>query len=621
MTSIAPAPVVNISTYKFVELTNLESRRETLRRLTHEHQLRGTILLSPEGINLFVAGDRSGIDALMNHLNSDPLLADLVAKESPSDYQPFNRMLIKIKKEIIAFGIDEVAPGRETSPKLPAKELKRWLDAGKRVHLLDVRNDYEIDVGTFENAVPANVDSFREFPDAIRRLPESMKGEPVVMFCTGGIRCEKAGPFMEKAGFQEIYQLDGGILKYFEECGGDHYDGDCFVFDQRVAVDSALKETGFTQCYLCQAVVSPEQQESEEYVAGKSCPACWQPPQEAMAQVLFRRQQRLQEVVIPLPGSVPYYNRRPLNVPARFADFALIDFLCAWHPHIDRDAWLQKIAASEVVPSPRYGRRQRRKPSSEESLPLSPNRRVRPGERLEHLLPGTVEPDVSTNIEFLYEDDQFVVTNKPAPLPLHPGGRYNRNTLQSFLNAVYAPQRLLPAHRLDANTTGVLVLCRKRSVARVVQKQFEERTVAKTYLARVHGHPAEDSFQCVAAISREAGAGGVREITDEGLEARTLFQVAKRLPDGSSLIKVTPVTGRTNQIRLHLWHLGLPIVNDPVWLPDGETAENCTQAVGLPTLCLHASSVILNDTHGKSRRFSAPTPDWWESDARPSDEI
>ncbi len=614
MTPIATASVVNISTYKFVELTDLESRRETLRRLTHRHQLRGTILLSTEGINLFVAGERSGIDALMHHLNSDPLLEDLVAKESSSDYQPFNRMLIKIKKEIIAFGIDEVDPGRETSPKLPAKELKRWLDEGHSVHLLDVRNDYEIDVGTFENAIPANVDNFREFPDAIRQLPEHMKDEPVVMFCTGGIRCEKAGPFMEQAGFQKIYQLDGGILKYFEECGGDHYDGDCFVFDQRVAVNAALKETGFTQCYICQAVVSPAQQESAEYVAGEICPACWQPPHEAMAQVLERRTQQLKEAVTPLPGSVPYYNRRPLNVPARFADHTLIDFLCGWHPHIEREVWLQKIAASEVIPSPRYGRRKRRKPSPEEALPLNPERRVRPGERLEHLLPGTVEPNVSTDVEFLYEDDQFVVINKPAPLPLHPGGRFNRNTLQSFLNDLYAPQRLLLAHRLDANTSGVLVLCRKRSVARVVQKQFEDRHVAKTYLARVHGHPAEDSFQCVATISREPGAGGVREITDSGLEARTLFQVIERLSDGTSLLQVTPVTGRTNQIRLHLWHLGFPIVNDPVWLPDGRTAENRTLSTDQPPLCLHASSIILHDVNGVSKTFAAPEPEWWKTD-------
>ncbi len=613
MTTIAPDSVVNISTYKFVELNDLETRRETLRKLTHENQLRGTILLSTEGINLFVAGKRTGIDALMKHLNSDALLADLVAKESLSDYQPFNRMLIKIKKEIIAFGIDEVDPLRKTSPKLPARELKRWLDEGRNVHLLDVRNDYEIEVGTFEKAIPANVDHFREFPKAIRQLPETMKEEPVVMFCTGGIRCEKAGPFMEQAGFRNIYQLDGGILKYFEECGGDHYDGDCFVFDQRVAVNAALQETGFTQCYICQAVVSPEQQESAEYVAGESCPACWQPPQKAMALVLQRRQQQLKDVITPLPGSVPYYNRRPLNVPARFADFTLIDFLCGWHPHIERETWLQKIAASEVIPSPRYGRRKRRKPSPEETLPLSSDRRVRPGERLEHLLPGTVEPDVSTDVRFLYEDEQFVVINKPAPLPLHPGGRFNRNTLQSFLNEIYAPQQLLLAHRLDANTTGVLVLCRKRSVARVVQKQFEDRTVAKLYLARVHGHPQEDCFQCVAAISREPGAMGIREITEDGLDAQTQFQVVERLSDGTSLVHATPVTGRTNQIRLHLWHLGFPVVNDPVWLPAGETAENRTLPFDQPSLCLHAASVTLNDINGNTKTFVAPSPVWWES--------
>ena len=612
MTTAVKASVLNISSYKFVTLSNLEQRRDVLKRLTHSLGLRGTILLSPEGINLFVAGKRSAVERLLTELRSEPVLSDLAAKESFSEYQPFNRMLVKIKSEIIAFGMEEVDPIEHTSPKLPAAELKRWLDEGRTVHLLDVRNDYEVDVGTFEAAIPARIDNFREFPQAIEQLPQSMKDEPVVMFCTGGIRCEKAGPYMEQAGFSDIYQLDGGILKYFEECGGDHYDGDCFVFDQRVAVDAALKETGFTQCYACQAVVSPEQQESDRYVAGESCPECWQAPATELANVLRQRMTQLHDVVDPLPGSVPYFNRRPLNVPARFAGLALIDFLCSWHPQIDRDTWLQKIAASEVIPSPRYGRRRRQMPSPEEPLPLDPQRVVRPGERLEHLLPGTVEPDVSVNVDFLFEDENIIVVNKPAPLPLHPSGRFNRNTLQAFVGDVYAPQCPLLIHRLDANTSGVLLLCRKRSAARHFQRQFEDRTVSKRYLARVHGHPLDDHFACDAAISKLPGSAGIREITDDGLESQTEFEVVERLVDGTALLRVTPITGRTNQIRLHLWHLGFPIVNDSVWLQAGETGSNRTLTVDEPTMCLHAWSLSLEDTDGTPRTFTAPGPTWWE---------
>jgi len=219
--------IVNVAAYLFTPLNRLPERREELRTLCRTRQLKGTILLAPEGINLFVAGSREGIDTLLAHLRSDPLMAKLETKESLSDRQPFRRLLVKLKKEIIAFGIESVAPASSTSKKLPAKQLKAWLDEGRQLTLLDTRNDYEVDIGTFRNALPIGVDHFRDFPAAVRKLPEEMKNQPIVMFCTGGIRCEKAGPFMEQEGFREVYQLEGGILKYFEECGGDHYDGDC----------------------------------------------------------------------------------------------------------------------------------------------------------------------------------------------------------------------------------------------------------------------------------------------------------------------------------------------------------------------------------------------------------
>jgi len=285
---------VKIAAYKFVAFDELEKRRAELRNTVERLQMRGTILLSPEGINLFIAGQRENIDEFLRTLREDPMLSDLDVKESLSDHQPFSRMLIKIKSEIIAFGIDGVNPLERTSPKLGAKELKQWLDEGRPVHLLDTRNDYEVEVGTFANAIPAGVDNFRDFPAAVDRLPDRMKTEPIVMFCTGGIRCEKAGPYMEQSGFQKVYQLDGGILKYFEECGGEHYDGDCFVFDQRVAVNPKLEETEHTQCFVCQAVVSPEAQRSENYVAGQSCPDCYREPERQLAERLDQRNAALQ---------------------------------------------------------------------------------------------------------------------------------------------------------------------------------------------------------------------------------------------------------------------------------------------------------------------------------------
>src|SRR6185503_15646103 len=165
-----------------------------------------------------------------------------------------------------------IDPARRPSPKLAARTLKQWLDECRPVTLLDTRNDYEVKLGTFKNARPIGVDHFRDFPDAVRRLPSELKEQPIVMFCTGGIRCEKAGPFMEREGFKNIFQLEGGILKYFEECGGAHYDGECFVFDQRVGVDPSLHETESAQCFNCLTPLTAQEQKDERYRPGKSCP-------------------------------------------------------------------------------------------------------------------------------------------------------------------------------------------------------------------------------------------------------------------------------------------------------------------------------------------------------------
>ena len=266
---------INISTYRFTPLDRLPELRQRLSALCEANELKGTILLSPEGINVFAAGRRPQVEELMRELRTIPGLGDLTAKESPSDHQPFGRMLVKIKKEIIAFGVETVNPARHTSPKLTARELKQWLDEGRPVTLLDTRNEYEVKMGTFAGARSVGIDHFREFPAAVKQLPDESKKQPLVMFCTGGIRCEKAGPYLESLGFEKVHQLDGGILKYFEECGGAHYQGECFVFDERVGVDSSLKATGAVLCASCQMPVTVAQQHQPEYIAGKACPYCF----------------------------------------------------------------------------------------------------------------------------------------------------------------------------------------------------------------------------------------------------------------------------------------------------------------------------------------------------------
>jgi predicted sulfurtransferase len=264
----------NISAYKFAPLGELRTLQAALRTLCAGAEMRGTILLSPEGINVFVSTMPDAGNELINYLRTIPGLADLTPKISESDHQPFNRMLVKIKKEIIAFGVEGIDPSRSPAPRVSPKTLKEWLDQGRPLTLLDTRNAYEVKLGTFRGARVLDLDHFREFPKAAALLPGHLKDQPVVTFCTGGIRCEKAAPFLQSAGFAQVLQLDGGILRYFEECGGEHFEGDCFVFDKRVAVDASLRETGAALCFVCQTPLTESEQEDPRYVMSVSCPYC-----------------------------------------------------------------------------------------------------------------------------------------------------------------------------------------------------------------------------------------------------------------------------------------------------------------------------------------------------------
>ena len=560
--------------------------------------LKGTILLSREGINVFVAGIREGVDQLVAEIRRVPGLQDLQPKYSESEAQPFTRMLVRIKKEIIAFGVESINPGLATSPKLPATTLRQWLDEGRPVTLLDTRNTYEVKLGTFEGALDLNIEHFRHFPEAVQKLPEELKSEPIVMFCTGGIRCEKAGPYMEKAGFRNIFQLDGGILKYFEECGGSHYRGECFVFDQRVGVDPALRETDSTQCFVCQSPLTAQEQKDTRYVAGVSCPFCFQSPAEKMRAAIIAREARMRAISAPNPGSVPYDNIRPVLVPASCEGQTLGEFLCRTFSHHPADKWETLC---------RKGRFTRA-----DGAEADETRIVRAGEKYHFHMPGIVEPDVAADIRILHEDEALIVVNKPAPLPTHPSGRFNKNTLQYFLACAYAPQRPRPAHRLDANTTGVVVWTRTRHFARLLHPQFSGAGLEKIYLVRVQGHPPQDAFSCGAPISAAPGKIGSRQVDEAtGLKAHTDFQVLQRLPDGTSLLEARPRTGRTNQIRIHLWQLGLPVCGDPAYLANGALGTSMTLAPSQPPLCLHSWKLSFHHPITRTQQsFEAPAPEW-----------
>jgi UPF0176 protein len=590
--------IVNIAAYKFLPLTDLRSRRACLQSLCKDADLKGTILLSHEGINLFVAGAARGIERLLGELRSWPGLDDLKPKFSENDQQPFRRMLVRLKKEIIAFGVEGIDPARRTSPKLSAQELKRWLDEGRPVTLLDTRNNYEVKLGTFRGALPIGIDHFRDFPRAVAQLPAQLQKQPIVMFCTGGIRCEKAGPYLERAGFESVYQLDGGILKYFEEVGGEHYEGECFVFDQRVGLDPSLHETGSSQCFNCQSPLSPADQEHPHHVPGKSCRYCFKTPAQLRAATIAQRNQQIERLARCLPGSRPYDHLKPVNIPAVFDGKPLIAALCGIFPHIPVETWRGRFATGTML--------------NADGAATTPDRIVRSGERYLHRVPAVIEPDVNMQVEVLYEDEALVVLNKPAPLPMHPGGRFLRNTLQYVLDTVYSPQKPRPSHRLDANTTGVLIVARTRHFAGQIQPQFADGTVKKEYLVRVGGQPAWDELVCAAPISSNAGKLGSRTVDEQsGLAASTDFRVQRRLADGTTLLEARPLTGRTNQIRIHLAHLGYPVCGDPAYLTGNTLGASQTLGLEDAPLCLHAWRVTFrHPLDHQPVTFSAAPPRW-----------
>jgi UPF0176 protein len=236
--------ILNIAGYRFVALHHLPQLRAAFKTRCEELALKGTILLAGEGINLFLAGAAAEVEAFLDVLRSDAHFASIEIKRSWSAGQPFNRLLVKIKREIVSMQRPEINSCETPAPRLAPRELKRWLDQGRAIVLLDTRNQFEVDLGTFENTLSLGLKSFSDFPRATPALPEELKDKPVVAFCTGGIRCEKAARWLIMQGYREVYQLEGGILNYFEQCGGAHFRGECFVFDQRLALDAGLRPAG-----------------------------------------------------------------------------------------------------------------------------------------------------------------------------------------------------------------------------------------------------------------------------------------------------------------------------------------------------------------------------------------
>jgi UPF0176 protein len=238
--------VLNIAGYRFVALDDPATLRGSLLALGGACELRGTILLAPEGINFCLAGPEGATRAFLAELRRDPRFTGLEAKESRSAGQPFRKLLVKVKREIIRMNHPAIQPAQGRAPAIDALTVRRWLDQGhddegRPVVTLDTRNAFEVDHGTFEGAIDWRLSKFSEFPQAFQAHRAQLEGKTVVSFCTGGIRCEKAAIYMREAGLAHVWQLDGGVLRYFEAAGGAHFRGNCFVFDEREALDPDLQ--------------------------------------------------------------------------------------------------------------------------------------------------------------------------------------------------------------------------------------------------------------------------------------------------------------------------------------------------------------------------------------------
>ena len=265
---------LNIAGYKFERLDSLDMLIPEFQDKCDELELKGSVYLSPRGINFSISGTEANIEKYIEFMESDSRFLNIPLKRTYSETQPFRRMKVRLKKEIISLGRDDIDPRELTGEYVSPKELLSMYENNEDVVVLDTRNEYETRVGLFENAVDLQLDTFRDFPKAIEQLPEEYKDKQIVMYCTGGIRCEKASAVMLKAGFTDVKQLEGGVLDYFKETGGKYWNGDCFVFDERVALDKDLNETEYIYCYICREPLSAEEKASPDFKINEYCPYC-----------------------------------------------------------------------------------------------------------------------------------------------------------------------------------------------------------------------------------------------------------------------------------------------------------------------------------------------------------
>ena len=262
--------------YKFSRLDDFDKMQRPLRNYMDSLNVRGTLLLAREGINGTISGSDSAINKILDYLNADKRLSDLEYKFSYSETVPFKRLKVKLKKEIVTLGIADVDPTYSVGTYVKARDWNELI-IDPEVVLIDTRNNYEFEIGSFKGSINPNTEKFRQFPSYTKTNLEQYRNKKIAMFCTGGIRCEKSTAYLKEQGFDEVYHLEGGILKYLEEVPeeGTMWQGECFVFDSRVTVNHQLEKGEYDQCHACRLPITKEEQTSDKYLEGISCPHCF----------------------------------------------------------------------------------------------------------------------------------------------------------------------------------------------------------------------------------------------------------------------------------------------------------------------------------------------------------
>lgn len=295
MTNTSKQQIVVSALYHFVQLNDYEDMRKPLYDYLVENHIKGTILLAKEGINGTIAGTQDAIDRLHAHLRADPRLENLRTKESYDDSMPFYRTRVKLKKEIVTMGVQDLDPNHIVGTYVKPEDWNELI-SDPEVMLIDTRNEYEVAIGTFKNAINPKTETFRQFPEYVKKNMDPKKHKKVAMFCTGGIRCEKSTAYLKTQGFEEVYHLQGGILKYLENVAEDKtmWDGECFVFDNRVSVDHQLNKGSYDQCHACRLPITEQDKASEKYIQGVSCPTCYDKKTASQRERFAERERQMQ---------------------------------------------------------------------------------------------------------------------------------------------------------------------------------------------------------------------------------------------------------------------------------------------------------------------------------------